>query len=118
MLLLSSTMCAALCLVGVDRLEPAHVLGEGDLGRQALHAGGAEEPDDAQYVLDRTRATQSSSVRAVRAPMLPLVVSPMCGTSTSAPARVIASADATSNTYGAVSSPRSAAKPIISTSFA
>src|SRR5687768_7377685 len=28
------------------RLEAAHVLGHGDLGRQALHARSAEEPDD------------------------------------------------------------------------
>src|SRR5258708_2898990 len=36
--------------------------------------------------------TQSSSVLAVRAPIVPLVVSPMCGTSTSAPARAPAPA--------------------------
>src|ERR687895_296173 len=61
-------------------------------------------------------STHSSSVSAVSAPIVPFVVSPMCGTSTSAPARVIASADSGSNTYGAVSSPIEAASRIISTS--
>ena len=45
-----------------------------------------------------TRATASSSVRAVLAPMLPLVVSPMWATTTSAPALAICSASSTSNT--------------------
>ncbi|CFW08780.1 Uncharacterised protein [Bordetella pertussis] len=38
------------------------------------------------------RATQSSSDSAVSAPMLPPVVSPMCATTMSAPAAVIARA--------------------------
>ena len=37
-------------------------------------------------------------VLEMAAEVLPFVVSPMCGTSTSAPARAIASAEATSNT--------------------
>ena len=63
-----------------------------------------------------TRPTHSSSVSAVRAPIVPDVVSPMCGTRTSAPARAIAAACSASKTYGQVTRPRSAASRIISTS--
>src|SRR5215207_1304677 len=39
--------CRASSRSGADRLEPAHVVGERDLGGQPLHAGGAEEADHA-----------------------------------------------------------------------
>src|SRR5581483_3118753 len=60
--------------------------------------------------------THSSSVFAVDAPIAPPVVSPMCGTSTSAPAAAMASACSASNTYGAVRKSRSRASRIRSTS--
>ena len=60
--------------------------------------------------------TQSSSVFAVSAPIEPPVVSPMCGTSTSAPASAIATASSTVKTYGAVSRSFSRASRIMSTS--
>src|SRR5579871_2903018 len=60
--------------------------------------------------------THSSSVLAVDAPIAPPVVSPMCGTSTSAPARAMSAACSGSNTYGAVSRFRSCARRIMSTS--
>ena len=63
-----------------------------------------------------TSSTDSSSVFAVEAPIAPPVVSPMCGTSTSAPASVIATASSGVKTYGAVSRSASCAARIISTS--
>src|SRR4051794_9122813 len=38
-----------------DRLEAAHVLGHRDLGRQALHRRGPEEPDHALGALQHVR---------------------------------------------------------------
>src|SRR5215217_50340 len=61
-------------------------------------------------------AAQSSSVFAVTAPIVPFVVRPMCGTSTSAPASVMATALSGSNTYGAVNRPSDDASRIMSTS--
>ena len=55
--------------------------------------------------------TQLSRVFAVSAPIVPPVVSPMCGTRTSAPAPAIASASPTSKTYGAVEEILLARKP-------
>jgi two-component system, chemotaxis family, response regulator WspF len=64
-----------------------------------------------------TRFAASASVSAVLAPMLPLVVSPMCGMSTSAPAFGHLLGLLGVNTYGHVSRPRSWASAIISTSL-
>src|SRR5919198_864262 len=65
-----------------------------------------------------TRSTASSSVTPVWAPIAPPVVSPMCGTSTSAPASAIIRASSGVKTYGAVRRSSSLAARIISTSSA
>ena len=62
------------------------------------------------------RSTHASIERAVVAPMAPLVVSPMCATTTSAPASAMAVACSVSNTYGVVAIPASWAARIMSTS--
>lgn len=66
----------------------------------------------------RTSGTQSASVRAVFAPIVPPVVRPRCATTMSAPASVIAIASASLNTYGVVSRPLRCASRIMSTSSA
>ena len=47
-----------------ERLEAAHVLGHRDLGRQALHARGAEEPDDALGALQHVPGVLGLGQRA------------------------------------------------------
>src|SRR5215211_2469801 len=99
-------------------LELLHVLRHGHFGRQPLHARGTEEPynaigllQDVCRVLGRgdrpsvaascmacTRSPDSPRLSAVLAPMVPEIVRPMCGTSTSAPASAILRASPSSNT--------------------
>src|SRR5215831_460740 len=63
-----------------------------------------------------TRSAACSSVRAVRAPIVPFVVSPICATKTSAPASTMRRASCPLKTYGQVSMSSWRAWRIISTS--
>ena len=84
------------------------VLGLGDRAAVAEHEHVGVDRARRRRASPGSRSTHSSSVCAVCAPIVPFVVRPMCGTSTSAPARGHRRGlRRRSKTYGAVSRPSS-----------